>query len=136
MSMTNPNLERFTNPNDTLTTQDNVGVREVAITHPDNNAHIRIMDNGDIQIISDDGIGIILSRARRTIILHADQVKIHTKEDGMRWNGLNFNHKAVSFNEPAFLKVIDTDAQHIYKGANAFFNTTTPDPTLPTPLQP
>lgn len=117
--------ERFHNAVSTLVNQDTVQDREVALIHPDLSSYIRLLDNGDIEITSTDGLGIILNRAQKAIILTGDTIKFMTRiTDGLRWNDLSFNHKAITFNEPTFMQVIDTDAQHTFKGTNQFYGST------------
>ena len=78
--------------------------REVGITHPDNTSFIRLTDAGDIEIFAGPGIGLVISAATRTISFFADNIRFHTKEDGLKWNSMDFNYSADDFTEPTFLK--------------------------------
>lgn len=78
--------------------------REVGLTHPDNRGFLRIADNGDIEIFSGAGIGMIISSESGTISLFADSIRLHTKDDELRWNGYTFNPSADDFSEPTFIK--------------------------------
>lgn len=95
------------------------GIREVGLTHPDVFSYIRLADNGDIQIMVDEGVGIILSHAQKSIILVGDQVKILSREnEGLKWNDLAFNPKATKFSEPAFLHI--KQSRSLYEGVEDF----------------
>lgn len=94
----------FEKPYDLINKNNKFSNREVGITHPDNSSFIKIADNGDIQIMAQDGLGIIISASQHCIFLVADNIKLLTKEDeGLRWNNVAFNPKAVKYSEPAFI---------------------------------
>lgn len=78
--------------------------REVGFTHPDNSSFIRLTDAGDIEIFAAPGVGLVISGSTRTISIFADNIRFHTKEDGLKWNSMDFNHSADSFAEPALVK--------------------------------
>lgn len=82
----------------------NFSSREVGLTHPDNSSFIRLTDAGDIEIFSAPGVGIVISASTRTISIFADNIRLHTKDDGLKWNSMDFNYSADSFVEPALLK--------------------------------
>lgn len=77
--------------------------REVGLNHPDNPNFLRLTDSGDIEIFAAPGVGIVINGSTRTISLFADNIKFHTKEDGLKWNSMEFNHSASVFSEPAFV---------------------------------
>lgn len=115
-------MGNFQRPYKFLEKENKFGMREVGITHPDNNSFFKIADNGDIYLMSQDGLGIIISAAQNCIFLVGDNVKFLTKEDeGLRWNNLAFNAKAVKFSEPAFIYPKKPEAG-IYDGVTAFFD--------------
>lgn len=77
---------------------------EVGLTHPETPGFIKIADNGDIYIMCNPNVGIILSAAKESITLVGDTVKVVTKEDaGFKWNELSFNAKATKYSEPTFI---------------------------------
>lgn len=78
--------------------------REVGITHPDTSAYIKLCDNGDIEIMAAPGVGIIISALNKSITLHADDIKIYSKPNGLNWNENYFNPNSDSFEEPALQK--------------------------------
>ena len=78
--------------------------REVGLTHPDNSSFIRLNDAGDVEIFSVPGVGIVISGATRTISIFADNIRLHTKEDGLKWNSMDFNYSSDSFAEPTLTK--------------------------------
>lgn len=112
----------FSRPSEIIRKQNKFNNREVGLTHPDNNSFIKVSDNGDISIMSQDGLGIIISYAQNCIFLVGDNVKFLTKEDeGLRWNGLAFNPKATTYSEPAFIFPKKQKAG-IYDGLSDFIN--------------
>ncbi len=107
-------------PYDLINQGNRFSKREVGLTHPDKPAHLKMLDNGDIHLMVNESLGIIMSSAQNAIILVADNVKFLTKEDeGLRWNKLAFNPKAVKFNEPAFIYPKNQTAG-IYDGVSDF----------------
>jgi hypothetical protein len=86
-----------------LNRRKNFSQREVGLTHPDNSSFIRLTDSGDIEIFSAPGVGIVINGSTKTISLFADNIKFHTKEDGLKWNSMEFNHSATLFSEPALV---------------------------------
>jgi hypothetical protein len=81
--------------------------REVGFNHPDNPNFIRLTDSGDIEIFAAPGVGIVINGSTRTISLFADNIRFHTKEDGLKWNSMEFNHSATLFSEPTFVGAND-----------------------------
>jgi hypothetical protein len=78
--------------------------REVGFNHPDNSSFIRLTDAGDIEIFATPGVGIIINGTTKTISFFADNIKFHSKEDGLKWNSMEFNHSATTFSEPALVE--------------------------------
>lgn len=94
----------FNRPYDSLAKQSRFGEREVGLTHPDIFSYIKLSDNGDISIMAQDGLGIVISATQHCILLVGDTVKFLTKNDeGLKWNKLAFNPKATKYSEPAFI---------------------------------
>jgi hypothetical protein len=89
--------------------------REVGLNHPDTNSFIRLTDEGDIEIFAAPGIGIVISSIGRSISLFADNIRMFTKEDGLKWNSYHFNHSAIDYSEPTLLKI---DYQSIHSPQN------------------
>jgi len=97
--------------------------REVGLTHPDNNAFIRIADGGSIEIFAAPGIGIIINPNTRSISFHADSIKIFSKEDdGLRWNDKSFNPASDVYNEPSLIKTGDFLNNPAYHRVNYYLN--------------
>lgn len=92
---------------DELNRRKNFSQREVGLTHPDNPSFVRLTDSGDIEIFSAPGVGIIINGSTKTISLFADNIKFYTKEDGLKWNSMEFNHSATLFSEPALVSAND-----------------------------
>lgn len=91
----------------------NFSQREVGLNHPDNPSFIRLTDSGDIEIFATPGVGIVINGSTRTISFHADNIKFYTKEDGLKWNSMDFNHSATTFAEPTF---VSSDAKSYNPG--------------------
>jgi len=92
---------------DELSRRKNFSQREVGLTHPDNPSFVRLTDSGDIEIFSAPGVGIVINGSTKTISLFADNIKFYTKEDGLKWNSMEFNHSATLFSEPALVSAND-----------------------------
>jgi hypothetical protein len=108
-------------PEAEYTAQNQFGLREPGITHPDNPSYFRLKDNGNIEIMLDKGLGIIMDKVSRSITLIADDVKIITNDkNGLKWNDLSFNYKATSYSEPAFLRLGPDDFKSMYSGFEDF----------------
>lgn len=114
--------ERFERPTDILSMQDMFAEREVGVTHPDVSSHIRFKDNGDVEIISGEGLGIVFNRKNRSITIFADSIRFLTKEGTtLRWNKNSFNDKANTFNEPTFIPTVNQDLPSLYKGIADYY---------------
>jgi hypothetical protein len=94
--------------------------REVGLTHPDLSSFIRLNDEGDIEIFAAPGIGIIISARSKSISFFGDSVRMHTKEDGLRWNSYNFNYAASSYIEPTLVK-INTKSIHSAQNGVSYY---------------
>jgi hypothetical protein len=79
--------------------------REVGLTHPDLSSFIRLNDQGDIEIFAAPGVGIVISSRSKSISLFGDEIRLHCKEDGLRWNNYNFNYSSSDFSEPTLVKM-------------------------------
>lgn len=77
--------------------------REVGLNHPDNQGFIRLTDSGDIEIFAAPGVGIVINGSTKTISFFAENIKFYSKEDGLKWNSMEFNHSATTFAEPTFV---------------------------------
>lgn len=111
-------------PHDILAQQDTFGSSEVGITHPVQNTHIRLRDNGDVELIAGDNLAIVMSNTSRTITFVADSVKFMTKaQDGFRWNDLSLNPQATNYHQPAFVKHADDHVIDLYSGFDNYVTT-------------
>lgn len=119
----------FEKPADILDKQNTFGAREVGLTHPDISSFVRLRDNGDIEIIAADGLGIVLSRSNQTMTLMADKIRFLTHEQqGLFWNQVGFNPKATVYNEPTLFTPQEHDMHDLFKGATDYFDTDPDDP--------
>lgn len=78
---------------------------EVGITHPDISSFIRLNDDGDIEIFTEPGVGLIINGTSRSITFFADTIRFHTKDDGLRWNNYAFNSSSTTYIEPTLVKI-------------------------------
>ncbi len=111
----------FDNTTAGITKQRLFGDREVGLTHPDLPSYIRLADNGDIQIMVNGEVGIIISQIHGSIMFVADVIKFVSKENGgLRWNQLNFNKDATTYNEPTF--VYSKEEYDMYTGLDDYLD--------------
>lgn len=111
----------FNSPYLKLLGQDNFAQNEVGITHPDTAAHVRLLNSGDIEISAGDGICIFMNASTRSITFVADSVKVLTKDDGFRWNKMQFNQEAWQYNQPTFrMTTDDVPDKSLYRGVDMF----------------
>lgn len=79
--------------------------REVGLNSPTTPAFIRLRDNGDIEIMAGNQLGIVISKQRQKILLIADEIQFVTHNNqGLRWDNLDFNPNSVRYTEPALLE--------------------------------
>lgn len=96
--------------------------REVGITHPDNPGFLRLTDSGDIELFAAPGVGIVINGSTRTISIFADNIKFHSKDDGLKWNSKDFNGSATVFTEPALIPSNNRDSNPGFKNADYYIN--------------
>lgn len=107
----NPEFQAINQPSDRfyveseLTRRSEFSRREVGLNHPDTPAFIKLNDDGDIEIFAAPGIGIVISAVGNSISLFADNIRMFSKEEGLRWNNYNFNYSAVDYSEPTLVKI-------------------------------
>lgn len=77
--------------------------REVGVTHPDNAGFIKIADNGDILIFAEEGLGLVLHKANKSITFVADSVKFLVRDKGVIINRSAVNDRARKFTEPVLV---------------------------------
>lgn len=94
--------------------------REVGLTHPDLSSFIRLNDQGDIEIFAAPGLGIVISTRSKSISFFADNIKMFTKEDGLRWNNYNFNYSASTYSEPTLVKINKNNIHSAINGIHHF----------------
>lgn len=120
-------------PHDIIDQQNTFSANEPGLTHPNQSSHVRLRDNGDIEIVAGDVVSMVMSLSSRTITFTADVVKFLTKDQqGLRWNNLAFNPKAATYSQPTFLALTDDHIVDLYQGASAYVPTSK-DPTATNP---
>lgn len=109
----------FETPASILDRYKHFGIREVGLTHPDVYAYVRLADNGDIHLMVEEGVGIIISAAQKSVILVGDQIKFLSRmEEGLKWNDLAFNSEATKYSEPALVHI--KQSRGLYEGIEDF----------------
>lgn len=96
--------------------------REVGVTHPDLSSFIRLNDQGDIEIFAAPGLGIVISSRSKSISFFADNIRMFSKEDGLRWNNFNFNYAASSYIEPTLIKFSKEKVHSAINGIHHFLS--------------
>lgn len=95
--------------------------REVGLTHPDWPSFFRLTNKGNAEIVCAPGLAIIMDATNKSITFIADDVKFITNDkNGLKWNGLSFNSKATTFNEPTFLQLDTNEFSSMYTGFEDF----------------
>ena len=95
--------------------------REPGITHPDNDAYIRLRDNGDVEIVAQPGLAIVMHQQTKGITFVCDNIKFITRDqNGLRWNNRAFNPQSTNFAEPALIPFDAREVTSIYDGVENF----------------
>lgn len=115
-------MARFERPHNNLMAQDQFGLREPGITHPDTDGYIRLRDNGDIELIVSDGLGMVFNKRKRTVTIIADEIKFLTNAgDSIQWNDKKLNSQAVLYTQPALVPLEAQEKFSPYTGTEEFF---------------
>lgn len=115
-------MARFGRPFNNMLAQDQFSLREVGMTHPDNASFLRIKDNGDIELSSAEGCGIILHAATGNVTVVGNEIRFITNDGNtIRWNSRRFNSRSVVFTQPALVEMDDDEQYSPYSGAEAFY---------------
>jgi hypothetical protein len=102
--------------------KDNFSDSEVGLTHPFRPSYFRLSDNGNVEIIGDEGMGIIFNASNRSVTIIADTIRFQSKEEqGLRWNKYSFNSKSTKYTEPTFIELDDKDITNLYQGVDDLF---------------
>lgn len=127
--------QTFDTPLKAIDSQDRFSQREIGLKHPDMpNLFVRLRDNGDLEIVAGEGLAILMSPSKSCITFVADHVNFLTKSDeGLRWNHVSFNSRAVSYHEPTFISKSDDTlgAYDTYEGIDMFIDPETDMPSGP-----
>lgn len=109
-----------------LAQQNTFSTTEVGITHLNTPGYIRLTDAGDIQIMADDGLGIIINYKNRSITLMADTFKIMTTDhEGFGWNTNFFNPAATVYSQPALNPATGTNVKNVFAGTENYYSSST-----------
>lgn len=102
-------------PENEISRRNEFSKREVGFNHPDTPSFLRLTDDGDIEIFAAPGVGIVISATGRSISLFADNIRLFSKDDSLRWNNHYFNYSAIDYSEPTLVKI---DYQSIHSAQN------------------
>lgn len=127
MAGLNPSTSRFDNvQSQQLNEQNTFSTTEVGITNPNTPGFIRLTDTGDIEILANDGLGIIISYKQNSITLMANTIRfITTSHEGLAWNNLFFNQNATVYSQPALNPMTGSNITNIYSGTSTLFANST-----------
>lgn len=108
-------------PSHVRTSKEAYSDSEVGITHPFRPSYIRLADNGNVEIIGAEGMGIIFNAADRSVTIIADKVRFQTREDeGMLWNDKAFNPRATLYTQPTLIDLDSENIANIWGGVDDF----------------
>lgn len=104
----------FERPVGIIQRQSKFSSREVGINHPDMQGFIKIADNGDIQIMASEDLGIIISPSKQSIFFVGKTAKFATNE--IKWNQNKFNPYATTYEQSTLLESSPTNLyEDVYK---------------------
>lgn len=113
-------MAEFQRPTELFLQKNRFSSTEVGLTHQMAPAFVRLCDNGDIELIAAEGLGMVFHVANKSITIIADSVKMITKDDGLRWNDSHFNPNGTEWTEPAILKKDIDDMHGIFDGIDNY----------------
>lgn len=117
-------MARFERPYQNLMNQDKFAPREPGLTHPDTDAYIRLRNNGDLELVISDGLGMVFNKRKRSVTIIADEIKFLTNPgDSIRWNDKRLNSQAFLFTQPALVPTEEQELYSPYNGTEEFFET-------------
>lgn len=106
-----------------LAQQNTFSTREVGVNHPDTPGYIRLTDQGDIQLMADDGLGIIINYKYRSITIMADTVRFQTTDnEGLAWNTNFFNPAATTFSQATLLPGTGANVKNVFDGTENYYS--------------
>jgi hypothetical protein len=106
--------------------------REVGVIHPDTGSHIRLRDNGNIDMFASNGCGMRVNRddeaimiAASDLLLNTKNLDIKTEHTGFKLNGYILNPNLYLFNNGQYVKNLKLKAiVDVYDAATGDFVTT------------
>lgn len=115
-------MTEFITPSEDVQNDSQFGRREVGITHPDTDGYLRIKDSGVVEIYAGEGLAIVMNPKTGSITFFADTIRFMTSDkNGLKWNKVAFNDKAVRYSEPTFISINETHNKNaIYHGVDYF----------------
>lgn len=113
--------ETFERPTNIVNAQDTFAHNEVGLTNPNTPAFIKLLDNGDIEFIVQDGVGIIMDSSSQTITFMAQAIRfLTTDNNGLVWNRAAFNDQATTYSESSLIPLTDNDLTQIFSGTENY----------------
>lgn len=115
-------MARFERPFNNLLAQNQFSLREPGLTHPDNETYIKLRDNGDIELVVSEGLGMVFNKRKRSVTIIADEIKFLTSlGDSITWNDKKLNSQAVLYTQPALVPTEAHEKFSPYTGTEEFF---------------
>lgn len=113
--------DTFDRPTLGIAQQDSYSNTEVGVTHPKTPAFIKLLDNGDAEIIVQDGLGIIMNAESNSITFMGHAIRFLTTDtNGLVWNRMAFNDQATTFSEAALINLSDSDLSQMFAGVENY----------------
>lgn len=85
------------------------GEKEVGMKNPNGSSHIKIFDNGNVEVFAGDTTGIVINDAYDTMNLYGNAVNVNTynmnictRPYGLTWNGFVVNPQLYQLEEEDF----------------------------------
>ena len=111
----------FNRPTDIVVNQDTFSKTEVGLTNLNTTSFIKLLDNGDLEIIVKDGLGLIFSAEHSTITLMGNAIRfLTTHNNGLVWNRTAFNDQATTYSEASLVNLTDQDLSQIFNGVDHY----------------
>jgi hypothetical protein len=113
-------MAEFQRPTEILLQKNRFSSTEIGLNHQTTPAYIRLSDNGDIELIAAEGLGMVFHAANKSVTIIADSIKFLTKDDGLRWNDSHFNPNGGQWTEPSLLKKDIEDINGVFDGIDNY----------------
>ncbi len=113
--------DTFDRPTVTIAQQNTYSDTEVGITHLSAPSFIKLLDNGDVEIMVEDGLGIVMNASSKSITFMGHAIRFLTTDtNGLVWNRTAFNDQATTYTEAAMINLTDSDLSQLFAGVENY----------------